>query len=241
MNDGVSLERLTRRLEEVVGELRGLPVDVERLEDSSVVRDRILQAARAARELRAMHPVGSQDTGRQEQRSRRDVLDVLEGGVSMRTIVHASVLDDPVKAARIRQLHTAGDLHRVVDEPIQQVLIFDRAMAFVRLTPVPQAPGALVIRQQSLIAALVDLFELTWAKGREVTEPAHRLTAREREVLALIAQGRSNGAVARALSITEAAVGKHVAGLFAKLEIPAGADDNRRVLAVLAYLRGAVQ
>ncbi|MEV0627233.1 hypothetical protein [Nonomuraea wenchangensis] len=144
MNDGVPLERPARRLEEVVGELRGLPVAVERLEDSAVVRDRIAQAARAARELRAMHPVGSQDTGRQERRSRRDVLDALEGGVSMRTIVHASVLDDPVKSARIRQLHAAGDLHRVVDEPIQQVLIFDRAVAFVRLTPVPMAGTAAV-------------------------------------------------------------------------------------------------
>ncbi|MFC7111358.1 response regulator transcription factor [Nonomuraea rubra] len=98
-----------------------------------------------------------------------------------------------------------------------------------------------MIRQQSLITALIDLFERTWAGAREVTEPTHRLTAREREVLALIAEGRSNSAVARALSITEAAVGKHVAGLFAKLEIPATADDNRRVLAVLAYLRGTAR
>ncbi|MFD0473300.1 response regulator transcription factor [Nonomuraea thailandensis] len=67
------------------------------------------------------------------------------------------------------------------------------------------------------------------------------MTAREHEVLALIAEGRSNSAVARALSITEAAVGKHVASLFAKLEIPATADDNRRVLAVLAYLRGTAR
>ncbi|TDC86328.1 LuxR family transcriptional regulator [Nonomuraea deserti] len=106
-------------------------------------------------------------------------------------------------------------------------------------TPVAYTPGALVIRQQSLITTLIDLFEQTWA--REVTEPAHRLTPREREVLALIAEGRSNSAVARALSITEAAVGKHVAGVFAKLELPATEDDNRRVLAVLAYLRGAVR
>lgn len=47
--------------------------------------------------------------------------------------------------------------------------------------------------------------------------------------------------MARALSITEAAVGKHVAGVFAKLDLPATADDNRRVLAVLAYLRGSAR
>ncbi|KAB8192420.1 hypothetical protein FH608_026145 [Nonomuraea phyllanthi] len=188
-----------------------------------------------------MHPVGTPDKGREEQKSRRRVLDALRRGMAMRTIVHASVLDDPRKAARIRELHASGDLHRVVDEPIQQVLIFDRAVAFVRMTPVAYAPGALVIRQPSLIAVLVDLFERTWVGAREVTEPVQRLTAREREVLELIAEGRSNSAVARELSITEAAVGKHVAGVFAKLELPASEDVNRRVLAVLAYLRGTAR
>ncbi|MGW0199701.1 LuxR C-terminal-related transcriptional regulator [Nonomuraea sp. NPDC003201] len=239
MNESVALAQLAQRLEEVVGELRGIPVDVERVEDNELVREQIAQAAATARELRAMHPVGSPEHGREEQKSRLRVLDALRRGMTMRTIVHASVLDDPRKAARIRELHATGDLHRVIDEPIQQLLVFDRAVAFVRITPVPHSPGALVIRQQSLIAILIDLFEQTWARARETTEPAHRLTQREREVLALIAEGRSNSAVARALSITEAAVGKHVAGVFAKLELPATADDNRRVLAVLAYLRGA--
>ncbi|MEU6786705.1 helix-turn-helix transcriptional regulator [Nonomuraea angiospora] len=239
MNESVALAQLAQRLEEVVGELRGIPVDVERVEDNELVREQIAQAAATARELRAMHPVGSTEHGREEQKSRLRVLEALRRGMTMRTIVHASVLDDPRKAARIRELHATGDLHRVIDEPIQQLLVFDRAVAFVRITPVPYSPGALVIRQQSLIAILIDLFEQTWARARETTEPAHRLTQREREVLALIAEGRSNSAVARALSITEAAVGKHVAGVFAKLELPATADDNRRVLAVLAYLRGA--
>ncbi|MEV6037168.1 LuxR C-terminal-related transcriptional regulator [Nonomuraea sp. NPDC052116] len=239
MNESVALAQLAQRLEEVVGELRGIPVDVERVEDNELVREQIAQAAATARELRAMHPVGSAEHGREEQKSRLRVLDALRRGMTMRTIVHASVLDDPRKAARIRELHATGDLHRVIDEPIQQLLVFDRAVAFIRITPVPYSPGALVIRQQSLIAILIDLFEQTWARARETTEPAHRLTQREREVLALIAEGRSNSAVARALSITEAAVGKHVAGVFTKLELPATADDNRRVLAVLAYLRGA--
>ncbi|AQZ61271.1 putative two-component system response regulator [[Actinomadura] parvosata subsp. kistnae] len=241
MEESVPLAQLARRLEEVVSDLRGLPVDVERLEDNALVRRRISEAAVSAREVRAMHPVGVSDTARNEHTSRRENLDALERGTRMRTIVHATVLDDPIRAARIRQLHAAGDLHRVVDEPVQQLVIFDRTLAFLRLTPVPYAPGALAIRQQSLITALIDLFERTWARAREVTEPTRRLSAREREVLALIAEGRSNSAVARALSITEAAVGKHVASLFAKLEIPATADDNRRVLAVLAYLRGTAR
>ncbi|MEV4803967.1 LuxR C-terminal-related transcriptional regulator [Nonomuraea sp. NPDC049421] len=241
MEENGSLADLARRLEEVVGELRGIPVDVERVADNTLVHPLILEAAGAAKELRAMHPLGSTDRGRREQRSRRDVLDALRGGLSMRTIVGSAVLDDPVKAARIRELHAAGDLHRIIDEPIQQLLVFDRTVAFLRTTPVAHAPGALVIRQQSVIAALIDLFELTWERAREVTEPAYRLSPREREVLALIAEGRSNRAVADALSITEAAVGKHVTSLFAKLELPATDDVNRRVLAVLAYLRGTAR
>jgi DNA-binding NarL/FixJ family response regulator len=66
-----------------------------------------------------------------------------------------------------------------------------------------------------------------------------RLTAREREVLALIADGRSNAAIAQALVITGGAVEKHVASIFAKLGLAPSPEDHRRVLAVLAHLRGA--
>jgi DNA-binding NarL/FixJ family response regulator len=63
------------------------------------------------------------------------------------------------------------------------------------------------------------------------------LTPRERETLELIAQGRSNAAIARELVVTLGAVEKHVSNIFGKLELPASDDDHRRVLAVLTYLR----
>lgn len=69
-------------------------------------------------------------------------------------------------------------------------------------------------------------------------DPVGRLTDREREVLALMAQGRSNSAIAARLFVSEKAVGKHSNSIFAKLDLPLAADDNRRVLAVLAYLNG---
>lgn len=72
---------------------------------------------------------------------------------------------------------------------------------------------------------------------RRRRDPLAALSAREREVLALIAEGLSNAAIARKLFITEAAVGKHVGNIFAKLRLPQTNDTNRRVLAVLAYLR----
>jgi DNA-binding NarL/FixJ family response regulator len=65
-----------------------------------------------------------------------------------------------------------------------------------------------------------------------------RLTPREREVLALVADGRSNAAIAEALTVTGGAVEKHVASIFAKLDLAPSAQDHRRVLAVLTWLRG---
>ena len=62
------------------------------------------------------------------------------------------------------------------------------------------------------------------------------LTPREREVLGLMAEGRSNAAIAGQLFVTEKAVSKHINNIFAKLGLPPSEDDNRRVLAVLAYL-----
>lgn len=68
-------------------------------------------------------------------------------------------------------------------------------------------------------------------------DPIEALTEREREVLALMAEGRSNHAIAAALVVTERAVEKHVTSIFSKLELPPAEDDHRRVLAVLTFLR----
>ena len=71
---------------------------------------------------------------------------------------------------------------------------------------------------------------------RSRDEPISRLSGREREVLELMAEGRSNTAIAQRLYITEKAVSKHTTSIFTKLGLAADQDDNRRVLAVLAYL-----
>jgi len=84
---------------------------------------------------------------------------------------------------------------------------------------------------------VVDPYVVRQLLGRR-KDPLLRLTPREREVLGLMAEGRSNAAIARAMVITEAAVAKHISGLLIKLDLPPDADDHRRVRAVLAYLRG---
>jgi len=72
--------------------------------------------------------------------------------------------------------------------------------------------------------------------GRRTTGPLDQLTPREREILALMAEGRTNHAIAEQLVITERAVEKHVTSIFSKLNLHPTADDHRRVLAVLTYL-----
>jgi DNA-binding NarL/FixJ family response regulator len=78
--------------------------------------------------------------------------------------------------------------------------------------------------------------KLLGRRARE--EPLARLSGREREVLGLMAEGRSNSAIAQRLFVTEKAVSKHSTSIFTKLDLAPSDDDNRRVLAVLAYLNG---
>ncbi|MEV3910210.1 response regulator transcription factor [Streptomyces canus] len=71
---------------------------------------------------------------------------------------------------------------------------------------------------------------------RRHSDPLERLTPREREVLALMAEGRSNAGIAEALVVSDSAVAKHINNIFAKLGLPAADADHRRVLAVLRFL-----
>jgi DNA-binding NarL/FixJ family response regulator len=80
--------------------------------------------------------------------------------------------------------------------------------------------------------------ELMRARGEDAGDDAlSRLTPREHEVLALIAEGRTNAAIARELVITQGAVEKHISSIFGKLDLPTTDDDHRRVLAALTFLR----
>jgi DNA-binding NarL/FixJ family response regulator len=89
------------------------------------------------------------------------------------------------------------------------------------------AKGGSVV-DPALVQELVD--------ARRVDDPLAELTAREREVLGLMAEGRSNAGIARQLWVAEGTVEKHVHSILSKLPLPATEDDHRRVLAVIAFL-----
>lgn len=104
-----------------------------------------------------------------------------------------------------------------------------------RVMDVGQFVGA--VRQVAAGGTVMDpevVAQLFAKRARD--EQIGRLTPREREVLARIAEGRSNAAVAEGLVVTEKAISKHIANIFMKLDLVPSDDDNRRVLAVLAYL-----
>jgi DNA-binding NarL/FixJ family response regulator len=90
---------------------------------------------------------------------------------------------------------------------------------------VHQVAGGGTVMDPEVVARLLDR-----------SRPLDVLTAREREVLGEMAAGRSNAAIATKLFVTEKAVSKHINNIFTKLGLPPSDDDNRRVLAVLAYL-----
>ena len=75
-------------------------------------------------------------------------------------------------------------------------------------------------------------------RHRHADGPLDQLTPREREVLELMAEGRSNAAIAAALVVTDGAVEKHISSIFGKLGLPPSDTDHRRVLAVIAFLQG---
>ncbi|MFI6603709.1 hypothetical protein ACIBHX_46395 [Nonomuraea sp. NPDC050536] len=158
----------------------------------------------------------------------------LAQGPKWRTVIGRSSLRTPELIAYATQLHRAGDLHRVIDNPIQQMVIIDRSVAFVPITPNSRGVGALVIRQAGAVATLVDLFESIWAKAVDL-EPAEPLapTPLERQVLYLLNNATKDEIAAREMMVSVRTYRRHVAGLLSRL----GAA-SRFQAALLARERG---
>jgi DNA-binding NarL/FixJ family response regulator len=138
------------------------------------------------------------------------------------------VLSQYVEPAYTAELLSGGQggIGYMLKERVSEVRTFVEAVRQV-------AAGGTALDREVVSALVSDR-----RTGDPVAAPAiEALTARERETLELIAQGRSNAAIARELVVTLGAVEKHISSIFAKLDLTASDDDHRRVLAVLAFLR----
>jgi DNA-binding NarL/FixJ family response regulator len=138
------------------------------------------------------------------------------------------VLSQYVEPAYSRELLAAGEsgVGYLLKERVSEVRTF--------LDAVRRVAGGGTALDREVVSSLIRSRDAT-DTGEEARLGA--LTARERETLELIAQGRTNAAIARELVITQGAVEKHISNIFGKLDLTASTDDHRRVLAVLAYLR----
>jgi DNA-binding NarL/FixJ family response regulator len=152
--------------------------------------------------------------------------------------------DEGLRAAlRIREeLPDIGVLvlSQYVEEEYATELLADRAegVGYLLKDRVADVDGfADAVRRVAAGGSALDPEVVSTMLGRKRDEPLAGLTPREREVLALMAEGLSNNAIAEQLVVTERAVEKHVTSIFAKLRLPPTGETHRRVLAVLAYLK----
>lgn len=194
-----------------------------------------------------------------------EVVGAVGDGEALRTAYDALASDTPpdVVVADIRMPPTFTDegLRAALDlraaHPRQGVLMFSQYVetryASLLLADDARGLGYLLKDRVADVGDFVAALERV-AAGETVLDPEvvtqllgasrgddglARLTPREREVMELMAQGRSNGAIAQALFLSYGAVEKNVTAIFDKLGLPPDAADHRRVLAVLRYLRGA--
>ena len=133
------------------------------------------------------------------------------------------VLSAHIEVEHAMDLLGGGQRHRLSAEERASTDV-DELVRHARPDRARAGPSSTRRSSQELVAA------------RRARDPLEALTAREREVLALMAEGRSNAGIARSLWIAEGTVEKHVRNIFPKLRLPDAPDDHRRVLAVIAFL-----
>lgn len=204
---------------------------IERIDGADRVRARIAELSVRARECLSMHANRLEQPS--DEQVRRRTLGNLRSGTIYRTIIHRRTLESPGNAEYFREIHRAGDRHRVIDEAIQQLIVYDKATAFVPIEPDNPSAGALMIRQPGVVATLVDLFEQTWARATDL-EPAEAYpTPLEKQVLGLLGRMGKDEVAAREMGVSVRTFRRHVAELMVRL----GAA-NRFQAALLAKERG---
>jgi DNA-binding CsgD family transcriptional regulator len=155
----------------------------------------------------------------------------LAAGLTSRTLFSILALEDPRQVPYAKEWHALGDLHRITTEPLRELAVVNRSVAFVQADPTEPRAGALQIRQPGAVAMLVDMFEGMWARARDLDDLP--LSPIEQQVLQALTRHDTDEAAARSINVSVRKFRAHVADLMARL----GAD-SRFQAGVLAKERG---
>ncbi|MEV7521230.1 helix-turn-helix transcriptional regulator [Streptomyces sp. NPDC091371] len=211
---------------------------IERIDGLAEIRARLDDLAFFARgEMFALQPDGPLTPAFIEAARPLD-LRCIRRGITMRTVVLRTALEDPTTCGYLYEMADLGAEFRVVDKVMDRMVIYDRATAVVPLDPSDSARGALLVRQSGLVSNMVALFEKVWASadvlpGRDESESPDGITDTDREVLTLLSRFDKDEVAAREMGISIRTFRRHVADLLLRL----GAS-NRFQAAMLAKDRG---
>ncbi|MFD9948506.1 LuxR C-terminal-related transcriptional regulator [Nonomuraea sp. NPDC059023] len=241
----VAIERLVeRRLEELNAETRRVfaareaivsfqqdthtgdhtrALDIERVEDGSRVRQRLDDLAFLCHEeTLCLHPGGPFNQIMIDSAMPLDTRS-LRRGLRMKEIFHPRALDEPRMVSYLRELVNLGAEIRITEQPMDRLLMYDRAVAVVPIDPRQDSAGALLVREPGLVSQLYIYFEGLWKNAVELREyidpPTGKpdLSEMERRVLAAIATADKDEIAARTLDISVRTYRRHVADLMARL------------------------
>ncbi|MDX2297443.1 MULTISPECIES: hypothetical protein [Streptomyces] len=155
----------------------------------------------------------------------------LAGGLLSRTLLAPHAVHAPERLAETRARHSRGDLHRVTTEPVHDMALVNRSVAFAPADPADPEAGTLQIRHPGLVSLLADVFDGMWARAHDLDDPP--VNPIERQVLHALARHPTDEAAARSVQLSVRKFRAHVADLMGRL----GAQ-SRFQAALLAKERG---
>ncbi len=213
---------------------------VERLEDVPAVRDRIEELSFFTRDsVFAIQPGGPQ-TKESLEASRPLDQRSMRRGMDLRLIHEASVLDDELNRAYLRELVMGGAKVRVTHQHIDRMLIFDGKIAIVPVDPANSLRGALVVRHPGLLSGFIDLFHRAWADAAELpwqgdieeTTPTIEISDQDKKILELLASGCTDETSAREVGVSvrhlRRTISRLMQDLGASSRFEAGVEAARR-------------
>lgn len=205
------------------GETQAPTLDIERVEGLEKVRQRIDDLAFFSyKETLCLHPGGPLSPGAIESALPLDTRS-LRRGLTIKGVYHPKALDDPAMATYLRDIASLGALIHITDDPMDRMIIFDRAVAVVPVNPKESARGALLVREAGLVSQMATYFESVWQAASDLSDHIGTTTAPpvlsslEKRVLTALSMYDKDEIAAREIDVSVRTYRRYVADLMARL------------------------